>query len=67
MTEVEILTKQNQGRWNLVKGRSIMTQDKAFAILDKIEKMLLELNLDTNELLTLYARITNIVISEVDE
>ena len=44
-----------------------MTQDKAFAILDKIEKMLLELNLDTNELLTLYARITNIVISEVDE
>jgi len=44
-----------------------MTQEKAEIILDKIESMLLEANLDANDLLTLYARIVNIVNGEVDK
>ena len=44
-----------------------MTQEKAEIILDKIEKMLLETNLDANDFLTLYARIVNIVNGEVDK
>lgn len=43
-----------------------MKEETADAILDKIEKVLLNANLELNQMLTIYAKITNIVNSEVD-
>lgn len=43
-----------------------MKEETAEIILDKIEKVLLNANLDLNQSLTIYAKITNIVNSEID-
>ena len=43
-----------------------MKEETAEVILDKIEDVLLKSNLDINQMLTIYAKITNIVNSEVD-
>lgn len=43
-----------------------MKEETAEVILDKIEKVLLDANLDLNQMLTIYAKITNIVYSEID-
>lgn len=42
-----------------------MKEETADVILDKIEEVLLNANLDINQMLTIYAKITNIVNSEV--
>lgn len=42
-----------------------MKEEIANAILDKIEEVLLNANLDVNQMLTIYAKITNIVNSEI--
>lgn len=63
---ITISISQNGTTSFALKGKS-MTQEKAEVILDKIEKMLLKTNLDVLDLLTLYARIANIVNGEVDK
>ena len=42
-----------------------MKEETADVILDKIEKVLLNANLDINQMLTIYAKKTNIVNSEI--
>lgn len=42
-----------------------MEEETAEVILDKIEEVLLKSNLDINQMLTIYAKITNIVNSEI--
>lgn len=43
-----------------------MKEETAEDILDKIENVLVNSNLDINQMLTIYAKITNIVNSEID-
>lgn len=42
-----------------------MEEETAEVILDKIEDVLVNANLDINQMLTIYAKITNIVNSEI--
>lgn len=44
-----------------------MTQEEADKILDRIERYLTCTDLDIKQMLTIYARIVNIVNSEVDK
>ncbi len=44
-----------------------MKEETAEDILDKIETVLVNSNLDINQMLTIYAKITNIVIAKIEE
>lgn len=43
-----------------------MKEETAYVILDKIEDVFVNANIDIKQMLTIYAKITSIVMSEVD-